>query len=147
MALSIFDDKTHEPTAADLQTVLGRSVKLWERLVAAVAVGHPPIVPAWNFSGAKFGWSMRLKQTDRVVLYLIPQAKHFLVAVVLGEKAYRAAREAGLPAEVMAMFDAAKPYVEGRGIRWPVRTAKDVEVMLALAALKMARYQGGAGRC
>ncbi len=140
MALSIFDDKAHEPTPADLQATLGRSAKLWERLVAEVGAAYAPILPTWHHAGANYGWSLRLKKKDRVVLYLIPQAKHFLAAVVLGEKAYRAAREAGLPPEVLAMLDAAKPYVEGRGIRWPVRAAKDVEVMLALAALKMARY-------
>jgi hypothetical protein len=139
MALSIFDDKAHEPQAADLQAGLGRSAALWERLAAAVAAAYPPIAPVWNFGGAKFGWNMRLKQKDRNVLYLIPQAKHFLVGVVLGEKAYQAAREADLPAEVIAMFDAAKPYVEGRGIRYPVRKAADVDVVLAIAALKMAR--------
>lgn len=139
MALSIFDDQAQEPQAADLQAGLGRSAKLWERLVAAVGAAHPPIEPVWNFGGAKIGWTMRLKQKDRNVLYLIPQAKHFLVGVVLGEKAYRAAREAGLPAEVIALFEAARPYAEGRGIRYPVRVAADVDVVLALAALKMAR--------
>lgn len=139
MALGIFDDKAHEPQASDLQAGLGRTMKLWERLAAAVAAAYPPIVPVWNHAGAKYGWSMRLKQKDRNVLYLIPQAKHFLVGVVLGEKAYQAARDASLPDEVVAMFEAAKPYAEGRGIRYPVRVAADVDVVLAIAALKMAR--------
>ncbi len=139
MALSIFDDKSQEPVDADLQAALGRSARLWERLVVAVGVDYAPIVASWNFAGAKFGWSLRLKQKDRVVLYLIPQAKHFLVGVVLGEKAVQAAHDAGLPAEVVAMIDAARPYAEGRGIRWPVRAARDIEVVRTLAALKLAR--------
>ena len=139
MALSSLDDGSHVPSQTEVDESLGPSARLWARLVAGVAKVHAPIEQVWTFSGPKYGWSLRLKRKDRVVLYLIPQLGHFLVGVVLGEKAVRAAREADLPAAVLEAMESARPYAEGRGIRVPVRDAEDVQAAMKLAALKMAR--------
>lgn len=138
MALSPFDDAAHAPEPEALAATLGPSAPLWERVARGVAERHAPIDEAWHFGGRNYGWSMRLRRKDRTVLYLIPQAGHFLVGVVFGEKALRAARASDVPASVIALFDAARPYAEGRGIRLPVRSAADAEVVLALAAIKLA---------
>lgn len=139
MALSVFDDKSAAPARQELEVMLGATMALWDRIVAGVSDENPPIIEAWNFAGAKFGWSMRLKRKDRVLLYLIPQTGHFLAAVVLGEKAVTAAHTAGLPPGVIAAIDAARPYAEGRGIRLPVRNIEDVEVILELARIKLGK--------
>jgi hypothetical protein len=137
--LSSLDDGSHVPSRTEVDDSLGSSARLWARLVAGVAKVHAPIEQAWTFSGPKYGWSLRLKRKDRVVLYLIPQLGHFLVGVVLGGKAVLAAREADLPASVLEAIDGARPYAEGRGIRVPVRDVEDVRAAMKLAALKMAR--------
>jgi hypothetical protein len=139
MALSAFDDKQQPPSPGDLEAMLAKSARHWTRIVDAISENYPPIEQAWNFSGAKYGWSLRLKQKDRIVLYLIPQARQFLAGVVLGEKAVKAARAAKIPAEVIALIDAAPVYAEGRGIRFPVTSAEDVRACLALTSLKMAK--------
>lgn len=138
MALSAFDDKTHRPEPSDLQATLGKSSRAWATLVAEVTKVHAPVDEVWNFAGAKFGWSLRLKRKDRILLYLIPQAGQFLVGVVLGEKAVKAARASDLPAEVLALIEAARPYAEGRGIRFPAKGKSDVDAALRLVALKVA---------
>jgi len=139
MALSAFDDKARAPEPGELDAALGRSARLWKELVAAIATHHAPVEPVWGYAGAKFGWSLRLRTNDRVVLYLIPQVGLFLVGVVLGERAVEAARSAGLPASIAEMLDAARPYAEGRGIRFPVLSRQDLDAAVALAALKLAR--------
>lgn len=144
MSLSIFDDKSHRPAPAELTAVLGKSAALWEALVAHTAEAHPPLKQEWNFAGAKYGWSMRLKRRDRVVLYMTPQAGHFLVGVALGEKAAAAAHSARLTENVLALIDNAPRYAEGRGIRFPVTRRSDVAAAEMLAALKMGK---GAERC
>jgi hypothetical protein len=96
------------------------------------------VTEQWNFPGAKYGWSLRLKRKDRVTLYLIPQAGHFLVGVVLGEKAVKAAHECGLPDVVLSQIDNAPRYAEGRGIRLPVTGRDDLFAVQKLAAVKMA---------
>ena len=117
MALSAFDDKTVEPQAADLQAMLGRSSAAWKKLIARIEVEHAPFETTWNFSGAKWGWSLRLKQKKRTVLYMTPCERHFLVGMVLGEKAVKAARLCELPEPIMALIDDAPRYAEGRGFR------------------------------
>ena len=137
MALSAFSEKSHPPELNELKTVLGQSAELWERLVSHVAAAYPPITELWNFAGAKFGWSLRLKRKDRVVLYMTPQVGHFLLGVVLGDKAVRTAHSARLAEPVLALIDTAPRYAEGRGIRLPIATRDDLVAAQTLAALKM----------
>lgn len=138
LALSAFDDTTHRPEPSALEATLGKSARAWARLIAEMAKVHGPIDEVWNFAGAKFGWSLRLKRNDRILLYLIPQAGQFLVGVILGEKAVKAARASDLPAEILELIEAARPYAEGRGIRFPAKRKSDVDTALRLVALKVA---------
>ena len=137
-SLSAFDDRSQPPDEAGLKGVLGRSFGLWKRLIAHVGQEHGPINEQWNFAGAKFGWSLRLRRKDRVVLYMTPQAGAFLVGVVLGERAAQAAHDADLPESVLALIDNAPRYAEGRGIRLAVATRDDLRAVEQLAAIKMA---------
>lgn len=137
MALSAFDDKNQPPDAVAIDRVLGRSARHWQQLITHVTAECPPITQHWHFAGPKFGWSLRLKQKDRIVLYLIPQQGHLLASIVLGEKAARAAHEGGVPTALLAIIEAAPRYAEGRGIRMQVSTAKDVKAIRQLVALKM----------
>ena len=138
MALSAFDDKGHRPEAAELAAVLADSAPLWFRLVTHLGESYPPITEEWGFTGAKYGWSLRLKWKDRVVLYLTPQAGRCLAGVVLGEKAVASALERGLSARAAALVEAAPRYAEGRGIRVEVAGQDDAAVVEELVAAKMA---------
>lgn len=100
-----------------------------------VRVSCGPLVDEWSFSKA-FGWTLRLKHPARVLVYLTPGASHFLASFALGENACTAIREAGVPAAVLAIIDAAPKYAEGRGVRIPVRTTADLDAVLKIAALK-----------
>lgn len=142
MALSAFDEEAHRPEPSELEAVLRGSTELWEKLIAHVAASYPPIAEVWNFGGAKYGWSLRLKREDRIVLYLTPQPGSFLVGVVLGEKAAKAAHEAALSERVLALIDGAPRYAEGRGIRLVVITQEDLDAAQVLAALKMPQSVG-----
>ena len=138
MALSAFDDRSHPPADADLRAVLGDAAELWDELIRHVRETHAPIGEHWNFAGAKYGWSLRLRHKDRIVLYLTPQAGAFLAGLVLGEKAVAAANARGLPPSVLALVDAAPRYAEGRGIRVRVTTRDDLAAVQELVAVKMA---------
>ncbi len=138
MAFSAFDDKSHEPQAKELQHVLGRSRAHWDKLVAHVAAEFAPMTSTWGFAGAKWGWSLRLKQKKRTVLYMTPCHKHFVVGFALGEKAVKAAHAVPLSDAILATIDGAAKYAEGRGVRIEVRTKKDLAGVEGLAAVKMA---------
>jgi len=137
MAFSIFEDKKHEPTQPQLDEALGRSATHWKALVEHARSEYAPLTEEWGFSGAKWGWSLRLKRKKRTIVYLTPRAKHFVAGFALGEKAVVALRDAGLPAEVEQVIDEAPRYAEGRGVRLEVRTKRDLDVVKRIAAAKM----------
>lgn len=139
MALSALADKSVEPTEEQLAEVLGfEAVQLWLEIRLSMEKAYPPLVQEWNYASAKSGWSCRLVQKKRRLVYLIPQQGHFLAAVVLGDKAVDRVREAGIPQNLLNELESAKKYAEGRGLRFAVRSREDVEAVKALVACKMA---------
>ena len=138
MALSAFEDKAVPPGDGALAEVLGTTSRLWERLRHDLEQSYGPLAGEWNFSGKAYGWSFRLKQKKRTLVYLTPCRAHFLASFALGEKACRAAHAAKLPAQVLALIDDAPRYAEGRGVRIPVRTSRDLESVKTVAAIKVA---------
>ncbi|HEU5161753.1 MAG TPA: DUF3788 domain-containing protein [Thermoanaerobaculia bacterium] len=138
MALSAFDDKATPPAEAPLRAMLGRTAALWSQLTEDLQKSCGPLAAEWNFAGNAFGWSMRLKKKKRTIVYMTPCRAHFLASFVLGEKACHAARESALPPAVIEAIDGARKYAEGRGVRIPVKTRKDLETIETLAAIKIA---------
>jgi hypothetical protein len=138
MALSAFDDKSNKPGAGELKRMLGRTSTHWDDLKTHLAAEYAPLDETWNFAGANWGWSLRLKQKKRTILYMTPRKGHFLVGFVLGEKAVRAARDSDLPDSILTTIDEARKYAEGRGVRIEIRNKKILEVTKKLAAIKMA---------
>lgn len=138
MALSAFDDPSLRPEPSALRQVLGEAGASWHELITEVTETCPPVTEKWHYSGPRFGWSLRLQQKDRVLVYLTPQPSSFLVGIVLGEKAAQAAHEGGSPAAVLEAIDAAPRYAEGRGIRLTLSAGDDLSVVRALVALKTA---------
>jgi hypothetical protein len=138
MALSAFEDRATPPTEQALTQALGRAARAWGLVKERVGQQCEPLREEWAFAGAQFGWSLRLKHGQRVIVYMTPGRGQFLASFVLGEKACAAARAAGLPASVLALIEAAPKYAEGRGFRMPVRTVKDADAVSKLAAIKLA---------
>lgn len=136
MALSAFTDKAHQPTDKDLRSVLAKSYTAWVRLIELISDRIAPILPVWGFTGAKFGWGIRLKRKDRVILYMTPREKHFLVSFALGEKAVVAAHAHKLPPAVLKAIESAPKYAEGRGVRFEVRQLREVAALARLAEIK-----------
>jgi hypothetical protein len=62
VALSAFDDKSRKPKQADLKRTLARTSAHWDGLISHIATEYSPLDETWNFAGAKWGWSLRLKQ-------------------------------------------------------------------------------------
>ena len=108
MASSALIDKSRSPTAADVRQVLGETHQLWDRIVSVVTTRHFPIENVWSHGGAKYGWTLRLKRKDRVLVYLTPQNAFLLAGFALGERAVAAALEAGVPEAVRALIEAAR---------------------------------------
>jgi len=92
----------------------------------------------WKSSGMKYGWSLRLKQKKKNIVYLSPCAGCFRVAFVLGDRAVEAARNSGLSKTTVQVLDEAPHYPEGTGVRLMVKSAKDLADIRKLALVKLA---------
>ena len=138
MAFSAFDDKELQPQDSDLVEVLGDSRDLWDELKSKMEAQFQPLSVDWGFSGKKWGWSLRLKQKARTVLYMTPRRGHFVVGFALGQKAVDAAYESDLPQSIKDMIDESTKYAEGRGVRLEVRTDDDLRNVARIATIKMA---------
>ena len=77
-----------------------------------------------------------LQHKKRTLLYLTPEKEKVRVAIILGERAYDLAMASSLPAPIKKMFSEARPYAEGRGIRFSVNSPRDISTIKTLVELK-----------
>lgn len=132
------DAEHRPPDDAELAAGLGRTRVLWDALKTGLAEAHGPLAEEWTASGRKHPFILKLRRGKRAIVYLSPGRGEFRACFALGEKAVARLQDAGLPAEVLALIDAAPRYVEGRAVRIPVRRKADLAAVLAVAAAKMA---------
>ena len=137
MLANAFLDKSTKPTDAELAAALGPAHALWLQLVADLATDSNVDVQEWKSVSKKYGWSLRLKLRKRTIVYLSPHSGCFTAVFILGDKAVKAAHEAGLPASVIKTLDQAKRYGEGTGLRIEVKGPKDVAIVKKLTAIKL----------
>ena len=130
-------DKSSMPTIKDLETVLGSTYKLWKNSIDFTKQVYPEVVEEWNYSGDKFGWSFRLKDKKRVLVYLLPRDKFFKVAFVFGQKATDAIFESPISENIKSEIRSAKVYAEGRGIRVDVKNKSVIHDIEKLIEIKI----------
>jgi hypothetical protein len=116
--------------------VLGSAGVLWSGIVRALEEMLGPIDQEWKPSKAEFGRICLLRHKKRTLLYLTPDQEKLWIAIVLGERAYGLALASALPGAIKQMFSEARPYAEGRGIRFPVRSLSDLPTIATLVEIK-----------
>jgi hypothetical protein len=124
------------PSDTELEAALGSASVWWSGIVAALGAAMPPLETEWRPSKLAFGRMCLLRHKKRTLLYLIPDDDGFLAAVVLGERACGLALAGSIPAAIKRMIADARPYAEGRGIRFPVRSLRDVKTAVRLVEFK-----------
>jgi hypothetical protein len=126
---SIFTNKNEIPTIDSVKKALGETFEVWKRFEEFTKVNYPNAKVEWNFSSEKFGWSYRIKDNKRVIIYLLPRENFFKIAFVFGQKAFKKILESDISESIKTELKAAKVYAEGRGIRIEVRNkSKDSDI-------------------
>ena len=138
MDTSIFIDKTTKPGEKDLVTALGQTYRLWQDIVTLVYLKYPKAVSEWNFPGQKYGWSLKIKDKKRAIIYLLPRDKRFMVAFNFGQKAFEKIMDSNVSQEIKHSLESAKVYAEGRGIRIEVKNQKLLKDIGQLIDIKLA---------
>jgi hypothetical protein len=135
---NIFIDKNTIPTIIDLADGLGNTYDLWQMIVDYAHSKYPKAIDEWHYPGEKYGWSFRVKDKKRAILYLLPKDRFFKVAFVFGQKATDAVNRSLVSAEIKNELAAAKVYAEGRGIRIEIRNELLVTDIKVLIDIKLA---------
>jgi len=135
METSIFLDKDSIPTSTELTLALGDTYYLWKLIEDYVHVQYPKYIDEWNCT--KNGWSFRIKDKKRAIIYFLPREKYFKVAFVFGQKATDVIMKSDIAAEIKKELDAARVYAEGRGIRIDIKNDKVVNDVKKLITIKL----------
>lgn len=134
---SVFTDKKNKPTAIALKEALGDTFDLWETLVCFTKKSYPGCSEEWYFTSEKYGWSYRISDRKRVLLYLLPRNKFFKTALVFSQKATNKILESDIVDHIKNEIKAAKVYAEGRGIRTEVKDKSNINDILKLITIKI----------
>lgn len=135
--ISIFTDKSIIPTDHEVRDKLGSTYKLWQKIHAQVMEKYPEGKPGWNYPGKKYGWSFRIKDKRRAILYLLPRDRYFKVAFVFGEKALGVIMQSQIAQEIKDELRLARKYAEGRGVSIDVRSGEVLEDIGRLIEIKL----------
>ena len=135
---SYFIDKNTIPTSQDLKKALGTTFSIWESMVETARSLYPKAIEEWNFPGEKYGWSFRIKDKKRAIIYLLPQDKFFKVSFVFGQKATDAVLDSTIAEDIRKDLRNARVYAEGRGIRIDVKNKSPLKDIKELIKIKIA---------
>ena len=135
--ISIFEDKAIIPTDEDLVDNLGTTLKYWVQIRNNVKGKYPDAKEEWNFPGKKYGWSFRIKDKKRAIIYLLPRDKFFKVAFVFGQKATDQILKSKISREIKNELKSVKKYAEGRGIRIDIKNDKKISDIIKLIEIKL----------
>ncbi|MEO8620910.1 MAG: DUF3788 domain-containing protein [bacterium] len=139
MDTSVFTEKARQPSDTDLRLALGATYAAWTHIHDDVVKKYPSAERVWAFTSAKYGWSFRMKDRKRAILYLLPRQSYFKVAFVFGQKAFDAVLgSAAISADIKQELASAKVYAEGRGIRIDIRDETRLEDIARLIDIKLA---------
>ena len=128
--------KAESPSETELKTILGPAAVVWTSILRAIEEMFTPLETEWRPSKMAFGRICLLQHKKRTLLYLTPDQSKVWIAIILGERAYHLAMASSIPATIKKMFAEARPYAEGRGIRYSVDSLRDVPVIIKLVEIK-----------
>ncbi len=134
---SIFQDKTITPGEKDLAHALAGTYPLWTEIRDRVFELYPEGLAEWNYPGKKYGWSFRIKDKKRAIIYFLPRASYFKVAFVFGQKAVDTILTSPVSAEIKTALENATKYAEGRGIRIDVKNKTVLPDIRMLIEIKL----------
>ncbi|NID16544.1 DUF3788 domain-containing protein [Luteibacter yeojuensis] len=132
-------DRSATPDDGAVRDWIGaRAFGHWTALRNWIDASYPGVfAPEWLYGGQKRGWTLRYKKT-RALCTLVPGYRQLSVQVILG----RAEREAFEErrylwrAPLVARYDEAREYPDGKWLTVPVASADDRQDVIELVSMK-----------
>lgn len=129
-----------QPGSADVAAALGPASGPWDEFVDWMAKEEGVATQEWKgICVNKYGWSLRLKQKGKNIVYLGPGNGCFMASFVFNDKALAAAKAAHLNKTVDRVLDEAPRYPEGNGVRLVVTKEADLAAIRKLAHIKLTK--------
>ena len=86
MAIGIFDNKEIVPNDEDLENVLKGSLSVYNELISFLENDYGPLTNEWKFYSKEAGWTLKISNKKRNLLFFSPNEDYFLVTVSMGMK-------------------------------------------------------------
>jgi hypothetical protein len=137
LEISIFTNKESVPTDENLKDVLGSLYSNWLEIRNYALQKYPKAMEEWNFTGKKYGWTFRIKDNKRAILYFLPREAYFEIAFVFGKKAYQKILNSQISSEIKKDIELARVYAEGRGIRIEIKDDIKINDIKTLIDIKL----------
>jgi len=137
MSASVFDDKSIKPDDNMLAAELGATKTFFDKICMFIYQEFGEVTPEWKFYGQQSGWTLKLLNKKRNVLFIGPRKGYFLVTFIFGDKAVEKVMLSNLPDPIKTRLSGAKKYAEGRGISLEINTYEDLQNVLQLISIKL----------
>jgi hypothetical protein len=135
MTVGCFADKLAQPSASEIETVLGQSLPLWTRLIDFIA-GNYQMAGDLSYGGKNYGWNFWYRKSGKALVSLYPQSGSFVAQVVLGKEQVEKALALELGAKVGGMLRDTPQLHDGKWLFIPMTTEEDVRDVEQLLLLK-----------
>jgi hypothetical protein len=134
---SIFMEKSVVPTLEDASQVVPNFAD-WKTLMDCVLEHSPQAVAEWKIPAKSYGWSFRLRDKKRNIIYFVPHDDRFTIGFVFGQVATDAVlAHPEIPFEWKKTLIEAKVYAEGRVLGIEVYNSEPVAAIKELIKIKI----------
>lgn len=137
MDTSVFMDLTKIPETGELKIALGNTYRYWKEIRDFVFGRYPAAFEEWFVSVKKFGWSYRIKDKKRAIIYLSPRSDCFYITMVFGQKATDLILDSEIAESVKSDLMNSKVYMEGRVIRLTINDSFLINDIKKLVEIKL----------
>ena len=136
--VSVFMDQDEMPNAPGLEFHLGKTFVHWQQLRDYVYEKYPRAEDLWSYYSKKYGWSYRIKDKKRAIIYLSPREGYFLTTMIFGPRALEHIYASDFDPWIKKTLEEGKKYPEGKVIRIQVKDDTWVKKKKKLITVKLA---------
>jgi hypothetical protein len=137
MGTSYFMDFTTTPDNENLKIAIGNLFTDWMTIRDFTFEKYPLAMEEWFVSVKKFGWSYRIKDKKRAIIYLSPKTGFFIVSIVFGQKATDQILSSDISDFIKTELMNSKVYMEGRVVRIDMTDNKYLNDVKKLIEIKI----------
>ena len=141
MSTGIFTDKTHQPTAMEIEAALGDKQHLWQALRSFAEQQATPAAD-FRFYGRNYGWALRYRKGSKALLSLYPGERGLVAQIVLSVPQVEQALKLKLGRNTRQVLVNAKAFPEGCWLFVKAKSKRDVADIRRLLLLKSQSMPG-----